>query len=211
MPRDLNLKAPRFKIASGHNHKGSGTAPYRIEKVIGIAYDGERTEAEYFAGWRRVLGGAGVELRPFYVSSGGNALAAVQLTLKQRDPGLDEIWCICDSDDTSHQDLTRAVQLANANDIRLCVSTRSFEVWLALHWGKISLASITNEKEAISLLRKHYKPYSARRKSIPFEILFPLSKSACENAEWLVKQNVDNPATQVHEIVRILIEISRSN
>lgn len=178
-------------------------------RVIAVAFDGEKTEAEYFRGWARKLGTVGVVLTPFYVRSGGNAHAAVQACIKQAkaDGPFDEVWCVCDVDDTSSQNLQSARALAKRENIELCLSSRCFEVWLALHWGKISLAGIQSEREAVALVTQHYSAYSVKDKQVPFELLFERTKAACDNADWLLQQSLQNPHTEVQRLVRKLMKM----
>lgn len=178
-------------------------------KVIAVAFDGEKTEAEYFRGWSRRLGTVGIVLAPFYVKSGGNALFAVQASarLSKTEGPFDEMWCVCDVDDTSPQNLRSAKALAVRENVSLCLSCRCFEVWLALHWGPISLAEIKTERDAVALVAGCHDKYHARDKHIPFEVLFARTKQACDNAEWLSRQAMPNPATDVHQLVRKLLAV----
>ncbi len=181
-------------------------------RVIGVAYDGAKTEAEYVRGWARMLGPKGVVLTPYYVRSGGNSRDAVDSAKKAfaRDPDLDERWCICDVDDTRAGDVRQAVTDAAAADIQLCLSTRSFEIWLALHWSKISTAPILTEREAVDLVRAHWPAYSRSDKSVPFRELFDRADAACTNADWLRRQGHANPATDVDKLVKQLLVFSTS-
>ncbi|MCJ2131575.1 RloB family protein [Methylobacterium sp. E-045] len=173
-------------------------------KVTAVAYDGRRTEAEYFRGWQRKLGTIGMVLAPFYVRSGGNALKAVEACLVQSksDGPFDEIWCVCDVDDTKSGDVQKAKALASRESINLCLSSRCFEVWLALHWCRISLASLQTEQEAINLVSQHHSAYSGKSKEVPFEVLFGKTRDACLHADWLAQQGLANPATDVHRLIR---------
>lgn len=179
------------------------------QRVILVTYDGERTEAEYFQGWQRRLGRGAATILPYHVKSGGNVRKAVQATEKViiGDTDVDEVWCVCDADDTSAEDMKAAIFEAKKAGINLCISRRSFEVWLALHWEKISTREILSESEAISLVAKNYSSYCAKRKTIPFSELEPRTRQACENAEWLAKQGLLNPQTDVHLLVRKLYEL----
>ncbi|WP_445501303.1 RloB family protein [Microvirga sp. G4-2] len=210
MQRSRFVEGPRNRLGSRKIQRLQGNASPRRGKILAIAYDGERTEDDYFKGWKRRLGTQGIELRPFYIQSGGNAYKAVAETIRLTDPDREEIWCVCDADDTTTRDLNRAIDLAKQNNINLCLSVRCFEVWIALHWDRISVAPLTCERDAIALVRKRHKKYSKDAKYVPFTVLHPLSKAACDNAEWLIKQNVVNPATLVHRLVRKLIELDEA-
>lgn len=203
------MKRPLARASNLDRRAGSAGPRSR---VIGVAYDGIRTEAEYVRGWARMLGPKGVVLTPFYVRSGGNARDAVDSAKRAfaRDPDLDERWCICDVDDTRPIDGKRALAEAAASNIRLCLSSRSFEVWLALHWAKISTAPLSTEREAVDLVRAHWPAYSRSDKSVPFRELFERASSACANADWLRRQGHSNPATDVDTLVKRLLLFSTS-
>lgn len=198
------------------NKKPTGFGPRGLErrtvkpraprKVTAVAYDGERTEAEYFRGWSRKLGTVGFVLAPFFVRSGGNAFKAVQACKKKikSDGPFDEVWCVCDIDDTSTQDLAKAKALAHRENINLCLSSRCFEVWLALHWSRIPLAPIQNEEDAVALVSQYHRAYNSGCKEVPFEALFQRTKAACLHADWLDEQGYTNPATNVHLLVKKL-------
>lgn len=116
------------------------------------------------------------------------------------------MFCVCDVDDTDAQTVRQALQIARNSNITLCLSTRSFEVWIALHWCKISLAPLTCEADAISLVAKHHAAYCKKAKEVDFDVLFPLTTEACRNASWLEKQGIANPATDVHNLIYKLVQ-----
>lgn len=171
--------------------------------VMLIAYDGELTEHEYFKGWQRTLGRAGIDIAPIYVRSGGNVLSAVEAATKvaRQDGGYDEFWCMCDVDDSSAADIASATALAAQMGMELCLSVRCFEVWIALHFARSS-RPITCEDDAIKIVQAHFPLYGGRRgKFVPFDLLRPLTGVALANAEWLGRQGCANPATDVGKLV----------
>ena len=163
--------------------------------TIIIAYDGELTEEEYFRGWKLVTPPSRLTIEPLYVRSGGNALKAVEKAIKSKKKYRDfaEFWCVCDVDDTSEGDLAAAKKLAFENDIRLCLSNRCFEVWIALHYC-FTTQAITCERDAIDLVRRHYQNYGVNGKTIPFHKLQALTQDAIDNATRLSEENFDNLA-----------------
>ena len=173
---------------------------------IVICYDGERTEHEYFLGWKRALGNQGVVISPYYVKSGGNVLNAVQATIDKTTQcdSSDTIWCVCDMDDTPAEGVESAIALANKAGVNLAISIRCFEVWIALHWPAKSCSPILSEKEAIKLVKKHYPQFSERKKTVPFAELFFRTDTALANADWLRKQAAANPRTDVHDLIKVL-------
>ncbi|MBK3399669.1 MULTISPECIES: RloB family protein [Methylobacterium] len=178
-------------------------------RVIAVAYDGERTEDRYFKGWKIQIGTAATEIRPYYVKSGGNVLQAVEKCVQwlEREGPFEEIYCVCDTDDTTAENLRKAMALAASKNINLCLSTRSFEVWIALHWDGMSSAPVSSEDDAIALVAKNYKAYNKKCKEVEFNVLFQRTDIACRNAEALIKRNLPNPATDVHKLVRKLLNI----
>lgn len=174
--------------------------------VIAVAYDGEKTEAEYFAGWRSVIGQGALLLKPYYVRSGGNVRVAVQESVRKfsQDSDYDEAWCVCDRDDSNGADVEEARRIASEAGINLCMSTRSFETWLSLHWSR-SARPVASEAEAIAAVSAHYPGYSRKNKAVPFDVLGPLSGEACRNGAWLEKQGVENPHTDMHRLAKRII------
>lgn len=175
--------------------------------TIVIAYDGELTEEEYFRGWKLIIPPSRLTLEPLHVKSGGNALKAVEKSIikKKKYTNYAEFWCVCDADDTSATDLAAAHILAADNEIRLGLSARCFEVWLALHYA-YSTQSINNEKEAIGLIKSHFPEYGDKGKTIPFYKLHARTCDAINNANALAKANLVNPSTNVHHLVRKLLQ-----
>lgn len=176
------------------------------QRTILICYDGEKTEDDYFKGWKRALGAKGAVVRPYFVRSGGNALDAVRETIRIRDsdPDHEECWCVCDVDDTSVTDLREAETLANREAINISLSQRCFEVWIRLHWPNISTAPIRNESDARKLVAEVHPPYLRGTKTIPFRTLFDRTGNAIQNGKWLSKQGYNNPSTSVYELVEKL-------
>jgi hypothetical protein len=173
--------------------------------TIVVAYDGERTEDDYFRGWKLVIPPSRLSLDTLFVKSGGSVLKAVEAAIKRKSKykGYAEFWCVCDVDDTSPQDLAQAQQLALANDIKLCTSNRCFEVWILLHY-EFSDAAITTEREAIDRVGAHCPGYGAPYKTTAFHELFANTDKAIENATKLQAGGLSNPITFVHHLVRKL-------
>lgn len=177
--------------------------------TIIVAYDGELTEDEYFRGWQLIIPPSRLTLENLYVKSGGNALKAVEkcVSAKKKYRDYAEFWCVCDVDDTSTADLSAARQLASSNDIRLCLSNRCFEIWIALHF-KCYTQNIMCEKDAIDLVRRHFKDYGVNGKTIPFHVLHSETDAAIANAATLAATGFSNPSTSVHHLVRKLAQNS---
>lgn len=179
-------------------------------KVVAIAVDGRKTENDYFKGWKRKLGNCGIVIKPMYVNSGGNPYKAVtELSSKiSHDRDFDELWCVCDIDGASHENVEKARALAKRIGAELILSDRCFEIWIALHWERISLNKICCEKDAVDLVCKHYTEYSSVNKTVTFSTLYDRTSTAIANATWLEKQNCQNPSTNVHNLVERIMKLS---
>lgn len=170
-----------------------------------VAYDGERTEDDYFRGWKLVIPPSRLSLEHIHIRSGGNALDAVRAAIKKKraSRNFSEFWCVCDVDDTQSPHLEEAVRLAATNDIRLCLSDRCFEIWIALHYAYTD-KELATERDAIDLVRQFYSDYGAPYKTVPFHILHEKTQTAISNAAKLEKDGSGNPITKVHHLVRKL-------
>ena len=187
---------PKRKIA------GRTSTDYRI----GIAYDGELTEDAYFRSWQQLLSQGALSIFPNYVKSGGNPLVAVQAAIAIHAAHTDyaEFWCVCDVDGANAHTINSAKQLAASKGIRLALSDRCFEVWLALHFKTVTVP-IATEAEAIALITPHQANYGTPRKLPDFKLFFPNTLTALANADWLSQQGLVNPSTNVHSLVKKLL------
>lgn len=178
--------------------------------VVAVAYDGKNTESDYLSHWQILLGRGRFVLVPYFVSSGGNPLAAVKTAhrLAKKDGDIDELWCVCDIDETGDATVAAATAYAQANGIRLCLSNRSFEIWISLHFER-SDAPIVNEAEAVSLVERFFPNYGKNGKIADFAELLPRTDTAIANGHWLREQGLKNPATDVHELAERLQQLLR--
>lgn len=192
-----------MRSRSHPQRKWAGRVP-RVHR-IGIAYDGELTEDAYFRGWKQVLSQASVSIFPTYVKSGGNPLEAVKAAakLKRSQRDLAELWCVTDVDGCPPSVVTQAQTTATSAGIRLCLSNRCFEVWLAAHFGR-STKPINCEADAIELVANHETSYCSQNKTLSFSILFPRTDIAIANSEWMAAQGQVNPLTNVQDLVKKL-------
>jgi hypothetical protein len=173
--------------------------------TIVVAYDGEKTEDEYFRSWKLIIPPSRLSIIPIFVRSGGSPLVAVKKADREKKKLKDfaEFWCVTDRDDADDECVRLAWDLADKNDIRLCLSTRCFEIWFALHFGRYA-RSMLNERDAVDAVRDHIPQYSTANKTAPFATLLPLTDAAINNAEWLARQNCQNPSTNISALVRKL-------
>lgn len=101
-----------------------------IEKPsILIVCEGENTEPSYFNQFR--LSSATIKS----VGEGYNTISlvrrAAQLAYEKQ---YDQVWCVFDKDDFAENDFNSAIQIAEAENLRVAYSNQSFEYWLILHF-----------------------------------------------------------------------------
>jgi hypothetical protein len=116
----------------------------RSRRVVHVAVEGTGTEPDYFDDLRQRLGD---DLRfVLHVhtkkhSGFGSARDAVRKVIEARDGTDAQAWVFIDRDDRlvdNPADLSKAKQLAAANDVTLIVSNPSFETWLYPHFANLS-------------------------------------------------------------------------
>jgi hypothetical protein len=175
--------------------------------TIIVAYDGERTEDEYFRGWKLIIPGSRLSLVPIFVKSGGNPLHAVRQARKEQKNVGDyaEFWCVSDCDDAPEADIAKAREEALRWNIRLCLSNRCFEVWILLHFERLT-RPVNSARDAIAMVGEYEPAFSEKNKSVSFSKLLPLTPTALEHAVWLAGQGFHNPYTNVHGLVKKLRE-----
>jgi hypothetical protein len=151
---------PRAKgLASLDRRVGGRSAN---DYTIFVAYDGQRTEDDYFRGWKLVIPPSRFSLENTFVRSGGNVLEAVKAAIKVKNKAMNyaEFWCVTDVDDTTNADLDQAKSLALEQNIKLCLSRRCFEVWILLHFH-FSEREICDEADAIAQVAQHCPDYGS--------------------------------------------------
>jgi len=105
-------------------------------RKLHVFTEGEKTEIQYLGHWfqlhrARVL----VVFDHFH----GSPRRLVEEAVKQkredrrRDQLADEYWCVFDIDE--HGRVPEAIDMAQANQIRLAISNPCIELWLLLHFG----------------------------------------------------------------------------
>ena len=136
----------------------------------------------------------------------------------QRVPdGFDEVWCVLDVETADNfQQLRRALEEAEENDIRVCLSNPCFEVWFLAHFIKTH-REFANPDEAIAELSKRWKkefkqPYNKTDEG-NYKKLERLLDDAIKNARCVresfhdkTKPTIDcNSSTDVYKLVSKLL------
>ena len=140
------------------------TASTRVLKQrILLVCEGAETEPNYFDGLKREE-----EVRRRYVVKviGGKGKTpeevvkrAIDRAAAERKGGdrFDEAWCVLDVEDKQKRaSLDRAIRQAELNDISVCFSNPSFEVWFLAHLTRSS-RSFLDAGQVESELKKHWR------------------------------------------------------
>jgi hypothetical protein len=111
-----------------------------VRRQILLFVEGERTEEEYLVDWHRRYR---THVRVTVAEEHGVPVTLVNLAVKAkaeaarderrgRGAAWDEIWCVFDEDE--HPNVPQAIAKAEANGIRVAVSSPCIELWFILHF-----------------------------------------------------------------------------
>lgn len=142
--------APFLLLILIHNNMGNRfnrkEGARRENKIIYILAEGKRTEPIYFEFKRKEVEaeirrrGIKIEIK----GTGLNTLSIVDFALeyvKQEkiDLSLDDCWVVFDKDDFD-KDFDNAINIAQANNLKVAYSNEAFELWFLLHFALMSSA-----------------------------------------------------------------------
>jgi hypothetical protein len=150
----------------------------------------------------------------------GNTISVVERALALRQKAEAEgqpfvqVWCVFDRDEHPKDRYQRAFDLAkNYNDVAVVWANECFELWYLLHFcyrdtgiGRAELRTRLSERDCLNCA------YDKADKTI-FQLLSSRQKDAIRNAERLAKFNSsphDNPSTNVHVLVRQLLDLKNA-
>ena len=149
--------------------------------------------------------------------NGGNALSMLQdvVAYKNAHKKVDQYWAVFDKDDTSDDVFVEAIQLAEANGIRLAWSNQAFECWFIMHYRDLRHPCHRIDYEA--MLRQYIAWYNAGEKGEDqgrelYRHTVPNIQDAIENAkngfdsfEKELPPSHKQSSTKVYELVAAII------
>ena len=125
----------------------------------------------------------------------------------------DAIWCVFDCDENTDEAISQACNIAK-NDVKICFSNPSFEIWYLLHYELI--VTRLERWDTINKLKKHIPDYE-KSKDI-FDLLSDRRSEAIANSKKLNKNHMknkmdllsveSNPSTQVYTLVEDLLKFN---
>jgi len=197
-----------------------------VKTRVLVVGEGKETEPDYLNGLKR----EDAVRRRFVIKVSKGRGKSPEETVKRaidrqeratnREEDYDEVWCLVDVEEatTERRDsLGRAVTTARQNNITLCLSNPSFEVWLLSHFEKKG-RSYKNGDAVIVELNKHWQKHCRQdyRKNDErvYDRVADRTPIAISNAKWVRKNHhrdradtVDaNSSTEVYRLVEHLIE-----
>jgi hypothetical protein len=139
---------------------------------------------------------------------------AVELKETAADPTsgtepFDKVWCVIDGDYGNKINNARA--RAEANDVKLAISTKCFEYWVLLHFDENDTPTTDCDGLVHTLKSKHIKNY--QKGSCEFHAIVTNVIDACKRAEKLRKPGIkrgehpesQNPCSEVYKLVNAIL------
>jgi hypothetical protein len=195
-----------------------------LRPIVLIVCEGAETEYRYFRAWKSqaelatvtidVRGGKGqdmsvVETAMKFRDERKKRFAQAKKQGQSADPPFEMVWCVFDREGVYQSDnFWRAVERADAEQIRLAISNPCFEYWFLLHFRDRG-AFFHNGQELLQELRQHIPDY-AKNTDI-FDRLYPWTDIALERAERHYTHHPErehdrypNPTTTVYQLLESL-------
>ncbi|MDG6220435.1 MAG: RloB family protein [Candidatus Thermoplasmatota archaeon] len=188
-------------------------------RVIVVVCEGEKTEPDYFRGFRKRYSNVNIEtVTSKYCDAAGIVYYAKKMK-KEYELSLgdgDGIWCVFDADSNQDDALKKAVEEAVKHGIQVAFSNPKIELWFLLHYEDV-LSAISGE-DADRRLKKHIPNYS---KVVSKEALDPKLSKAVTRAKALNKKHEkngvplisreSNPSSQVFRLIDFIEETKEAN
>jgi len=197
----------RRKFGRSPSSYGTRLLEIRKEKPrILIACEGGKTEPNYFRAFRP----ANIDVRGLGMNT--FSLVTEAIRIRDDDPyGFDQVWAVFDRDDFPANDVNRAFDLAQHNNVNIAFSNEAFELWYVLHFDYMD-AGIARH-QYIEILKNRLGSYKKNDPTMYYQLL-NRQENAINNAIRLLGQynpvnpEQDNPSTTIHYLV---IELNKWN
>lgn len=193
--------------------RGRESAKKQSIRRILILCEDEKSSRDYFAQFP--VDPEVVEIE--CVGTGMNTDSLMENAIARKTNGnYEAIWVVYDKDDFSDQQFNRALDLARKhNDVYPCWSNECFELWYLLHfqYQNTGLKRGAIFRKLSELLGEGYDKADISLN----EKLKDRLDVAIKNGEKLAFTNAQegdptgNPSTQVHELVKLLIDFDPDN
>lgn len=173
---------------------------------IQVFAEGEKTEAHYVAYWHRLnRDRVVVTVDPFHGSPRRLVEEAAKTRRQDRRQGrmADEYWCVFDIDE--HHKVDQAIDMAQANEIRLAISNPCIELWFILHFedqtAHIDGSHAQRRSEAFLHCRKNLSSEALVQLEERFEQAKERARKLDRKHELDGSPRRENPSSNIWELV----------
>lgn len=172
-----------------------------------IVCEGEKTEPNYFRKFR--VSTLTVDIHGIGANTVSLVREAIKLRVKSK---YDQVWCVFDKDSFPDGNFNEAIQVANANNVKVAYTNEAFELWYLLHFNYHD--SATSRHHYGEMLTARLGSKYKKNDLDMYDKIFNLQATAIKNAKKLLETYTahapacDNPSTTVHELVCELLKNS---
>ena len=219
------MSANRGRYSSGKPQRKMPVRPASGDTFL-IVVEGKETERRYLEEVRvRLKRKAAMVVvhHGEHTDPGGIVREAIKLKQEQEDKAgkgattpYDQVWVVFDRENKNHPRRTqvpKAIQLADAKDIRVAHSIPSFEFWLLLHF-EFTTAPCNDCEAVVRKLKGHIKNYA--KSALPLEDLISRIPTAMKHAaqchkHWETAAGDCNPSTHVDKLLQELNDSAQAD
>lgn len=160
----------------------------------------------------QVFGSAG-KTQPVQVVARAIELKAAANSEDSSTEPFEQVWCVIDGD--YGDKINNARTSANANDIKLAISTKCFEYWVLLHFVESDASTMDCNALIHSLKYPHIPDYEKGK--CQFHDIVPNVHEACKRAKKLRQPRKDrgelpenqNPCSEVYLLINAILDTLR--
>lgn len=179
-----------------------------------IVCEGAKTEPNYFKAIKKRMRIHPLQVEICGEECGSDPRSVVEFAKgKKKRPHpeelhYDQVWCVIDKD--KHPNLIEALDMARANQLKMCLSIPCFEFWYLLHF-EYTTRPFENADLLIHELKKHLSGSTYTKNKPPMTELMPQLEAAIKNAQRVREANKttaqQNPRTDVDLLIGELKKI----
>lgn len=189
-----------------------------LEKRFLIVCEDGKSAPHYFEALKKHLNlsAASIEVagseghtQPIQVVTRAIARKKIAADPKSGTEPFQEVWCVIDGDYGTK--INNARSKANANDVKLAISTKCFEYWVLLHFEENNTFTM-NCDGIVHFLRNKYLP-QYEKGNCDFREIVKSVHDASKRAEKLRRPGIDrgdlpevqNPCSEVYKLVNAIL------
>jgi hypothetical protein len=219
MKRERSHKKPLSKATCVLNEilmrrRGTKELP---ERFLIVCEDG-KSSPTYFEALKKHYKLSATSVRVAGSSGGTQPIQVVSRAIELRDAAaapnsgtekFEHVWCVIDGDFGAVK-IADARTKANANNIKLAISTMCFEYWVLLHFEQYDKSTLNCDAVIHHIKEKKHIPEYEKGKC-DFKGVVQFVDEATDRAERLRKNRQElpenqNPCTEIYKLVRALLK-----